>query len=216
MGFVPLCCGHNLAIGFDSFASNRRLKRMHTKILHSSDFRPSRRRMLTGSAALVGTSALVASAGSAFTQDVADLSWQDLIPTGAGESVDRLDADGYVQHEEMEMLSGFSQPVGTGVVEELNNKKVRLPGFMVPMVMTAEGVSSFILVPYMGACVHVPPPPPNQIVFVTTPQPFSEGTLFRAVRVTGYLETQTIDTDVAQIGYVLDAEHIELYEGQYG
>lgn len=181
----------------------------------SPELQPTRRQLLIGSAALAAAAGLAGSVGRAVAQDAADLSWQDLIPAGNGESLDRLDADGYVQHEEIELLSGFSQPLGTGVVEDLNNKRVRLPGFMVPVVMTAEGVTSFILVPYMGACVHVPPPPPNQIVFVTSPTPYQRGTLFSAVRVTGFLETHTVDTDVAQVGYVLDAEQIEAFDGQY-
>ncbi len=186
------------------------------KALSPYSIRFSRRQLLCGASALAGAGFLqAAGTAPAAAQEFADLSWQDLIPQGEGESIERLSGDGYVQHGEIQLPSGYSQPLGSGVVEELNNKKIRIPGFMVPLVMTAEGVTSFILVPYMGACVHVPPPPPNQMVFVTSPTPWREGTLFRAVRVTGFLETQTVDTDMARIAYVLDAEQIELFEGQY-
>ena len=43
---------------------------------------------------------------------------------------------------------------------------VKVPGFMVPLEDWAGEVSEFLLVPYVGACVHTPPPPPNQLVYV--------------------------------------------------
>jgi len=51
-------------------------------------------------------------------------------------------------------------------LEKLNGKLVKIPGFMVPLEDGAEGVNEFLLVPYFGACIHTPPPPPNQIVYV--------------------------------------------------
>jgi hypothetical protein len=42
----------------------------------------------------------------------------------------------------------------------------RVPGYMVPLEDNLEEVTEFLLVPYPGACLHVPPPPPNQIVHV--------------------------------------------------
>ncbi len=50
---------------------------------------------------------------------------------------------------------------------KLSETKVKIPGFVVPLVVNDNGVvSEFFLVPYFGACIHVPPPPPNQIVYV--------------------------------------------------
>ncbi len=45
-------------------------------------------------------------------------------------------------------------------------KEVRVPGFMVPLEDWAGEASEFLLVPYVGACIHTPPPPPNQLVYV--------------------------------------------------
>lgn len=55
----------------------------------------------------------------------------------------------------------------SATLEELDGKAVRVPGFIVPLDDFAEEVTEFLLVPYFGACVHLPPPPPNQMVFVT-------------------------------------------------
>lgn len=65
-------------------------------------------------------------------------------------------------------MRGFDYRKGT-VSEELkafDGTRVKIPGFMVPLEDDAEKVREFLLVPYMGACIHTPPPPPNQIVLV--------------------------------------------------
>lgn len=48
----------------------------------------------------------------------------------------------------------------------LNNHNVKIPGFMVPLEDSSKEVSEFLLVPTPQACIHVPPPPPNQMVYV--------------------------------------------------
>lgn len=65
-------------------------------------------------------------------------------------------------------LAGLNYESGemTDVLRELNGKQIKIPGFMVPLEDFAEQVSEFLLVPYFGACIHTPPPPPNQIVHV--------------------------------------------------
>ena len=51
-------------------------------------------------------------------------------------------------------------------------RPVRLPGYVVPPLANAQdGLTEFLFVPYYGACIHVPPPPPNQIVHVVLPRP---------------------------------------------
>src|ERR1700752_4151126 len=57
-----------------------------------------------------------------------------------------------------------SQP--NSPAQALNDKKVAVPGFMVPLEDDADQVTEFILVPFAGACIHVPPPPPNQMIYV--------------------------------------------------
>lgn len=64
---------------------------------------------------------------------------------------------------ELNYLTGEKSPT----LEQLDGKLVRVPGFIVPLDDFAEEVTEFLLVPYFGACVHLPPPPPNQMVFVT-------------------------------------------------
>lgn len=75
-----------------------------------------------------------------------------------------------------------------------------------------KGVSEFILVPYVGACIHVPPPPPNQLVFATTTRPWPSDSLWDAIWVTGTMSTNLISTNLGDIGYELDVTEIEIYE----
>ena len=98
------------------------------------------------------------------------------------------------------------------VVEELNGKLVRLPGFVVPLAFDGTDVDEFLLVPYFGACIHVPPPPANQIVYVKAREKLAVEGLFAAVWVTGRMKTEHASNDLAEAGYTLDAHEVKPYE----
>jgi hypothetical protein len=99
------------------------------------------------------------------------------------------------------------------VNEKLSETKVKIPGFVVPLVVNDNGVvSEFFLVPYFGACIHVPPPPPNQIVYVKLAGGVKLGSEEDAYWVTGTLHTQISGTSVAKAAYTLDASRMELYK----
>ena len=97
---------------------------------------------------------------------------------------------------------------------KLSETKVKIPGFVVPLVVNDNGVvSEFFLVPYFGACIHVPPPPPNQIVYVKLAGGGVRlGSEEDAYWVTGTLHTQINGTSVAKAAYTLDAIRMELYK----
>lgn len=103
------------------------------------------------------------------------------------------------------------QPESSGIRTDWNGQVVRLPGFIVPIDYSGTGVTAFILVPYLGACVHVPPPPANQLVFVTTEKPYESSGLFEAVNVVGMFGSASTKTQLAEIGYALSADSIEPY-----
>lgn len=98
------------------------------------------------------------------------------------------------------------------VVPEMNGKMVKIPGFVVPVQGDGQRVTEFFLVPYFGACIHVPPPPANQIIYVR----FEPGTkvenLYDAIWVTGTLSTESVIHELASSGYALEAFVIEPYE----
>ena len=78
-----------------------------------------------------------------------------------------------------------------------------MPGFVVPLNYGGVGVTSLLLVPYVGACMHVPPPPPNQLVLVTTNSPYEVGGMFDPVWATGIFGSGNTSTELADVGYFI-------------
>jgi len=98
------------------------------------------------------------------------------------------------------------------VNKTLDGATVRLPGFIVPLEGLKNGhLQEFLLVPYFGACIHVPPPPPNQLVFVHTNKSIAIDSIYDAYWITGKLHVQTMPTRLGAAAYSLSAEKIEPY-----
>jgi hypothetical protein len=146
--------------------------------------------------------------GPALAEEVIDLEWRDLLPEG--ETVIPNVLSGLIEHGDAPLIS--QQPASSGVRTDWNGRIVRLPGYIVPIDYSGTGVTAFILVPFVGACVHVPPPPANQLVFVTTEVPYETSGLFEAVNVTGMFGVSALSTQLADIGYALSADKIEPFK----
>ncbi len=102
--------------------------------------------------------------------------------------------------------------ISTDVIESMNGKKIRIPGFVVPVEFTEEQrITSFFLVPYFGACLHMPPPPPNQIIYVRAANAFELVSLYEPVWVSGTLSTAMFEDPVATSAYIMDMVDITLY-----
>jgi hypothetical protein len=105
------------------------------------------------------------------------------------------------------------QPMDFNVNKALEGKNVRIPGFIVPLELDAQGkVTEFFLVPYFGACIHVPPPPPNQMLFVTVDKGIQLDSMYAAYWVTGKLSTKTKQTRLGAAAYTLTASELEEYK----
>ncbi|WP_298842390.1 DUF3299 domain-containing protein [uncultured Roseobacter sp.] len=162
----------------------------------------TRRHLLTG----LSAAALMPRAGLA--EEVTDLEWRDLLPEGTSWVPQVIQE--FIDHQSPPTSS--RQPASSGVRTDWNGQIVRLPGFILPIEHRGTGVTAFILVPYVGACVHVPPPPANQLVFVTTNEPYESTGLFEPVRVTGMFGVSSMSTQLADIGYALSADRIDPFE----
>lgn len=105
--------------------------------------------------------------------------------------------------------------VSTNVVAELNGKAVRLPTYIVPLEFgeTAQQVTSFFLVPYFGACIHVPPPPPNQIIYGEYKPGLKLESLYETFWISGVLSTSLTENDTATSAYSMKVEKVEPYDG---
>ena len=84
--------------------------------------------------------------------------------------------------------------VSTDTVDALNGENIKLPGFIVPLEFDDDNaVTQFFLVPYFGACIHMPPPPPNQMVLVEYPEGLEMEALYTPFWVSGELSIQITD-----------------------
>lgn len=99
-------------------------------------------------------------------------------------------------------------------VEAMDQVPARIPGFVVPLkvVGSEQRIVEFFLVPYFGACIHVPPPPPNQIIHVTYKPGFTLDVLYDPYWIQGVLRIDEVENDVALASYTIDAVKVEPYE----
>jgi hypothetical protein len=98
---------------------------------------------------------------------------------------------------------------------QLAGKRVSIPGFMVPLEDDLDQVTEFLLVPYAGACIHVPPPPPNQIVYVKMDKNTKVQVTFTdPILVTGTLRISTVQSPYGAVSYDLSGESVVPYQPQ--
>lgn len=150
---------------------------------------------------------LLASVASAEPREI---EWLELMPE---EDLALLMNMPEVQHEG-DGPALLPDEIMTGrVVPEMANVAGRIPGFVVPLKTTEDQkILEFFLVPYFGACIHVPPPPPNQIVHVRYPEGFYLDALYDPVWVEGTLTIENTETELGQAAYALSADKVWRYE----
>ncbi|MCF3932687.1 DUF3299 domain-containing protein [Acuticoccus sp. M5D2P5] len=144
----------------------------------------------------------------------ADLTWPSLWKDGAfsmdapdGDRVGSPDQSLFPEGSSAEDVMNFFldmddmrslQPLEGAIRADLDGKRVRIAGYTTP-VGFSDAETSFLLVPELGACIHVPPPPPNQIVYVEKAAQTPE--MFAPVWITGTLKAQPVATILADVGY---------------
>jgi hypothetical protein len=102
--------------------------------------------------------------------------------------------------------------LSTTVVSEMDGKAIRIPGFIVPLEFNDDKtVSQFFLVPFFGACIHVPPPPPNQVIHVTSSNGVKLENLYTPHWVSGVVNSVFIENEIATATYAMDAVDVEVY-----
>lgn len=175
------------------------------------------------SIALAAIALLIVNIGAKAEADsgqATEITWEALIPKdwNPQNPFDRLSAEDLDQltdesPQAMELMAELREILDNApVVEELDGKMVRLPGYVVPLEFEDTGVSKFLLVPYFGACIHVPPPPANQIVYVSSKKKLNIEGLFDAVWVTGRLSTVRASSELAESEYTMKAHQVMPYE----
>ncbi|WP_297365003.1 DUF3299 domain-containing protein [Thauera sp.] len=146
-----------------------------------------------------------------------EISWDDLIPTDwnpegflADLKLDQLeDNDPRAMEALQRMRAEWDH---APLVERMAGASVRLPGFVVPLETDGKKIREFLLVPYFGACVHVPPPPANQLIHVIPDKPVPAAWNMMPVWVSGVMAVGRIDSEMGVAGYQLRAVKVEEYK----
>jgi len=199
---------------------------------------PSIKHQFTTSEALYQTSTPKLQA--LFSQEIEQksvlrLSWQDLLPEQeeatlrqyqSGNAASELSPAqiGTVQSITNQLLLSIqassdenykSALHSTNIVQTVLGKAISISGFIVPIEVNEDRtLQSFFVVPYYGACIHFPPPPPNQIIFVQLPDGFAHHNLADAFTLTGILEQGMFEDPLGTSAYTLNVYDIKAYHGQ--
>jgi uncharacterized protein len=165
--------------------------------------------MLNRRTALMLLSGATFAPKAGFAATPRQIMWDDLIPPG-------LPYAEIIGEGEIDAINDTWNPIydanAVKLNEALNGAYITMPGFIIPFDISAKGVTSFMLVPYVGACIHTPPPPANQLVMVDSAKPWPGDQLWDAVWVTGTMRTQLQSTKLGQTGYSLTADDMKVFE----
>ena len=173
----------------------------------------------------------------AFSDGFEELAWEDLMPEGEVARLEALYANFYddledrlratqtlveAGQEEQDVSTLIAEgsaddsmeQIGTfNTVADLDGARVRLPGYVVPFDFSADAEhSEFLLVPYFGACLHTPPPPPNQMLFVKASPPAKIDDIYEPVWLEGTLSTGRFDSDLGNSAYRMTLSSLTPYE----
>jgi hypothetical protein len=104
------------------------------------------------------------------------------------------------------------------IVDDLNGIQAKIPGYLLPLDYSGNAVTEFLLVPWVGACIHTPPPPKNQIIYVKLngTEGYEVRSRFEAVWIEGEITTGVKSTELYLVdgsddissGYSMNANSI--------
>lgn len=158
--------------------------------------------------------------------------WEDLMPEGSEEELMRQYEEFYAMLEKRyaantTMLSqadpyggiaegselDFMPQLGTfDVVPELNGERIRIPGYVVPFDFSTNARhAEFLFVPYMGACIHSPPPPPNQLILARADPKIRVDDIWAPYWLEGTLHTETTENELGDTAYTMTMDALEPY-----
>ena len=164
--------------------------------------------MFTRRSALTVLAAATAVPKAALANAPRETWWEDLIPPGVPYSEIIGEGDMDIENDTWAPIYDAN---GIKLNEALDGAYIKMPGFILPLDVTSEGVKDFILVPYVGACIHTPPPPANQLVVASSKTAWPSDQLWDAVWVTGTMRTQLQSTQFGQTGYSIVVDEMEIY-----
>ncbi len=158
------------------------------------------------------------------------LDWDQLMPEAELEIMKQLSSLLTNPHQPLDPTADISDDINNAMQQvidpdvqgvmtsinvrpELNNQTVSIPGFVVPLEVNEDNaITEFFLVPYFGACIHVPPPPPNQIILVRYKKGLDVKEIWMPFEVKGTIFTELIENDTAVSAYTFTADEVYEYK----
>lgn len=151
--------------------------------------------------------------------------WTDLIPvkdlaallnppSAIDNIMDGSNDDSLEKLEQMAAESDYGKALKSmNIIPEFNQKKIRIPGFVVPIDSDEDQrITEFFLVPYFGACLHLPPPPPNQIIYGKYSKGLKVDVLYDPFWVEGTVRTEVTDIAIGTSAYTMQIDNVEEYD----
>ncbi len=153
--------------------------------------------------------------------ELIEITWDDLIPDDfvqpenpfakfSKEKIDKLmDGSDESNAEIARLQKEFNYaPVGG----ELDGKRIKIPAYITPLEFDGQTkMREFLLVPYVGACMHTPPPPANQVLHAESTKAVDIKSMYDAVWAIGTIKTETVKSDLAESGYRIEIEDVVPY-----
>lgn len=103
----------------------------------------------------------------------------------------------------------------SNTVEYVDGRYVSISGFIVPIDFSGDKkLNDIFIVPYFGACLHFPPPPPNQMIFAQLSSQFTNFDITQAYTIKGILRREMFDDKLGSAAYSIEVSMIELYFGE--
>lgn len=159
--------------------------------------------------------------GAQSKAEITLLNWEDLIPddfvqpenpfaTMSQEKIDKLmDGSEESEAEIARLQDAFNY---APVVDNLDGKRIKIPAYITPLEYNPDQkMNEFLLVPYVGACMHTPPPPANQVVHAKVKAAIEQRGMNEAVWAIGVIRAKTTKSDLAESGYQLEVEEVLPY-----
>ena len=144
--------------------------------------------------------------GAADDNGFSDLDWSKMVPPEDFKALENAPPVLHVGNQRMKQIGTLH------TVDALNGVKVRLPGYVVPLESDSDGnMVEFFFVPFYGACIHVPPPPPNMLVHVRLSHGIPTPSLYDPLTLRGVLHTQVTENALASSAYAMDDGTLETY-----
>ena len=155
--------------------------------------------------------------------ELPETDWLELMPEADQKALEQMPE---IDHDSPEAQGTFTEKGGmkqskglpavmysTKTVPVMNGRDIRIGGYPVPLEADAKGNSTlFFLVPYPGACIHVPPPPPNQLILVRYPKGLKLADIYTPLWVTGKVQVEKISNDLADAAYALNAQKVRVVQ----